>query len=109
MGESTIKLIEQHVQNQPEGTIFFPDDFAAFGSSENVRKALERLQTSGKLTRVSQGIYVRPRHNPYIGEVLPTAEEVAAAIAKRDRARIVPTGTTALHALGLSTQVPMNI
>lgn len=109
MDESTIKLIEQKVQDQPEGTLFFPDDFAAFGSPDNVRKALERLQASRKLTRVAQGIYVRPKYNAYIGEVLPTAEDVAAAIAKRDRARILPTGATALHALGLSTQVPMNI
>ncbi|HEY4205468.1 MAG TPA: DUF6088 family protein, partial [Puia sp.] len=58
---------------------------------------------------VAQGIYARPKQNAYIGAVLPSAEEVAAAIAKRDRARILPTGSTALNALGLSTQVPMKI
>src|SRR5690606_21995633 len=57
----------------------------------------------------AQGIYVRPIINTYIGEVLPSAEEVAAAITKRDRARTLPTGSYALNALGLSTQVPMNI
>ena len=41
--------------------------------------------------------------------MLPSAEEVAEAIAKRDRIRTVPTGSYALNALGLSTQVPMNI
>jgi hypothetical protein len=41
--------------------------------------------------------------------MLPTAEEVAEAIAKRDRIRTLPTGSYALNALGLSTQVPMNI
>jgi hypothetical protein len=41
--------------------------------------------------------------------LIPTAEEVAEAIAKRDRIRTVPTGSFALNALGLSTQVPMNI
>jgi hypothetical protein len=39
----------------------------------------------------------------------PSAEEVADAIIKRDRIRTVPTGSYALNALGLSTQVPMNI
>lgn len=34
---------------------------------------------------------------------------MAEAIAKRDRIRTVPTGSYALNALGLSTQVPMNI
>jgi hypothetical protein len=40
---------------------------------------------------------------------VPSAEEVAEAITKRDRIRTVPTGNYALNALGLSTQVPMNI
>jgi hypothetical protein len=41
--------------------------------------------------------------------LIPSAEEVAEAIAKRDKIRTVPTGSYALNALGLSTQVPMNI
>ena len=44
-----------------------------------------------------------------IGPLTPSAEEVAEAIAKRDKIRTVPTGSYALNALGLSTQVPMNI
>jgi len=109
MNESTVDKIQEIVDRQPEGTLFFPEDFADLGSPENVRKALERLQNRQKITRVAQGIYARPKQNAYIGSVLPSAEEVAAAIAKRDRARILPTGSTALNALGLSTQVPMKI
>lgn len=30
-------------------------------------------------------------------------------IAKRDKAHIIPTGELALNALGLSTQLPMNV
>jgi hypothetical protein len=41
--------------------------------------------------------------------VLPSIEEIAVAIAKRDRATIVPTGSYAMHKLGLTTQVPLNI
>lgn len=59
--------------------------------------------------RVAQGIYVRPKMSKLIGPLTPSAEEVAEAIAKRDRIRTVPTGSYALNALGLSTQVPMNI
>jgi hypothetical protein len=58
---------------------------------------------------VAQGIYVRPKESSLIGKLLPTAEEVAEAIAKRDRIRTLPTGSYALNALGLSAQVPMNI
>ncbi|SUP95257.1 Uncharacterised protein [Weeksella virosa] len=43
------------------------------------------------------------------GALTPSAEEVAEAIAKRDKIRTVPSGGYALNALGLSNQVPMNI
>ncbi len=36
-------------------------------------------------------------------------ESIAKAIAKRDKARIIPTGVMAMYLLGLSTQIPMNI
>ncbi|WP_053180415.1 DUF6088 family protein [Sunxiuqinia dokdonensis] len=52
---------------------------------------------------------MQPKINSYIGEVLPTVEEVAQVIAKRDRIRWVPSGVYALHALGLSTQIPLNL
>lgn len=86
-----------------------PTDFSDLGSSEAVRVSLFRLEKQGVISRVAQGIYVRPKESKLLGKLLPTAEEVAEAIAKRDRIRTVPTGSYALNALGLSTQVPMNI
>ena len=44
-----------------------------------------------------------------LGILYPSLDEVAKTIAKRDRARIIPTGVYALNKLGLSTQIPMNI
>jgi hypothetical protein len=41
--------------------------------------------------------------------VFPGIEEIAIAIAKREKARIVPTGSYAMYKLGLTTQVPFNI
>jgi hypothetical protein len=101
--------IENDIESQVKGTLFFGDSFTNFGSSEAIRKALQRLEEKGFITRIAQGIYVRPIISDYIGEVLPSAEKVAMCIAKRDRAKIVPTGVYALNALGLSTQVPMNL
>ena len=39
----------------------------------------------------------------------PSVDDVCRAIAKRDKARIEPTGVFALHSLGLSTQIPVNV
>ena len=107
--QSIENKIEKSILSKPKGTLLLPDDFTAFGSSDAVRKALSRLQEKEIIQRVSHGIYVRPRICKILGPLKPSAEEVAKAIIKRDRIRIIPTGSFALNALGLSTQVPMNI
>lgn len=109
MMESTENKIFNHVKRKPKGNVFFADDFIQFSTSKNINKALERLHDSGKLSRVATGIYVRPKRDAIIGEVLPSVEEIVKAIAKRDKARIIPTGAQALYQLGLSNQVPINV
>ena len=101
--------MEKSIKSKPKGALILPDDYLSYGSSDAVRKALDRLQDKQVIVRVAQGIYVRPKISKLIGVLTPSAEEVAAAIAKRDRIRTLPTGSYALNALGLSTQVPMNI
>lgn len=102
------KIIAQ-IEALPKGELLLPVDFQELGSSEAVRLSLFRLEKKDFIVRVAQGIYVRPKESSLIGKLTPSAEEVAEAIAKRDRIRTVPTGSYALNALGLSTQVPMNI
>jgi len=107
--QSIENKVYEKILKLKRGTLLFPDDFHAFGSSEAIRLALHRLEKEKVIIRVAQGIYVRPIISQYIGEVVPSAEEVAKGIVKRDRIRIVPTGVYALNALGLSTQVPMKL
>ncbi|MEQ8533100.1 MAG: DUF6088 family protein, partial [Imperialibacter sp.] len=101
--------IETFITSKPKGTLFFPEDFSQLGTSTAIRKALQRLKESGLIKPLAHGIYVRPKSNQFIGEVLPPVEEVAKGIAARDKIRIVPTGAYAQHALGLTTQVPLNL
>lgn len=107
--QSVEKNIEKSIKSKPKGSLVLPGDYLNFGSSDAIRKALDRLENKQVILRVAQGIYVRPKESDLIGKLIPTAEEVAEAIAKRDRIRTIPTGSYALNALGLSTQVPMNI
>ncbi|WP_258929507.1 DUF6088 family protein [Flavobacterium davisii] len=109
MTQSIEKQIEKSIKSRQKGVLIIPDDYMGYGSSDAVRKALDRLENKQIIVRVAQGIYVRPKISKLIGPLVPTAEEVAEAIAKRDRIRTIPTGSYALNALGLSTQVPMNI
>ena len=107
--QSIEKQIEKSIKSKPSGSLVVPDDYLSYGTSDAIRKALDRLEDKQVIVRVAQGIYVRPKISKLIGPLVPTAEEVAEAIAKRDRIRTVPTGSYALNALGLSPQVPMNI
>lgn len=95
------------IMNLQRGSILFVEDFLDFGSAESVKKALLRLKEKGTLIRLAFGIYLYPKVDKELGVLYPSVEETAEAIARRDRARIIPTGIQALNKLGLSTQVPL--
>lgn len=97
------------IKKAKKGSLFFVDDFLSFGTAKTVGKALERMVEAGEISRVARGIYARLENHPLVGELTPSTEKIAQAISKRDKARIIPTGVLALNALGLSTQIPMNV
>lgn len=101
--------ILKRISKARRGVLFFTENFVRFGTPDAVRQALGRLVKRGELDRVTTGIYVRSEYDPVIGKITPGIEDIARAIAKRDKARIVPTGDYALHKLGLTTQVPMKV
>ncbi|BDW93619.1 MULTISPECIES: type IV toxin-antitoxin system AbiEi family antitoxin domain-containing protein [Flagellimonas] len=107
--ESIENTVKKTILNYKRGKIFFPNNFSKIGSSTAIRQALNRLEKKGFLVRLSQGIYLYPKKHKVLGILYPSLEEIAMAISKRDKARIIPTGTQALNKLGLSTQVPMNL
>lgn len=96
------------IKKAKKGEIFFVESLLFAGNAKAVSKALERLVAKGEIVRVATGIYTRPKQSKLLGNITPSVEEIVEAIAKRDKARIVSTGTFALNALGLSTQVPLN-
>ncbi|GHT41237.1 hypothetical protein AGMMS49965_10710 [Bacteroidia bacterium] len=90
-----------------KGKIFFAEDFKKFGSAEVVRITLFRLCNKGLIVRLSPGIYLYPKRDKDGNIFYPLIHNIIKQIAKRDKAKIIPTGLYALNALGLSTQVPM--
>lgn len=109
--ESIDDKIYKKVKKCGRGVIFSSADFINMGESKSVLKALERMTNSGTIVRVARGIYCYPKIDTLLGlgVIYPTYEEIAQYIARRDKARIVPTGSYALNVLGLSTQVPANV
>ena len=109
--KSIVNEIENKIKYGRRGKIIFAADFSSFGLPKSVNKTLERLTESGMLLRLAHGIYLYPQTDTRLGlgVLYPTVENIAREIAKRDKARIVPTGAYALNTLGLSTQIPMNV
>jgi len=109
MNESINSQIEAKVKRAKSGAIFLPSDFKDLGTSTAIRKALSRLVEQKVLVRMGQGIYATPIHDKVFGDVLPSMEEIAVTLAKKDHVKIMPTGQYALNKIGLSTQVPMKM
>lgn len=109
VGLSIENQIFRKMTKAGRGVPFFAENFSSYGSPAAIRKALDRLVEAGKVSRVARGIYMRQKISEVIGTITPGIDELAKAIARRDRARIAPTGVYALNRLGLSTQVPMNV
>ncbi len=104
------KTVEQQIRAKVTyarfGVVFFVSSFPKF-DVEYVTKLLAQFEKEGLITRIAKGVYVKAKKTRF-GVVYPSAFELVTEIAKRDKAKIFPTGDTAANRLGFSTQVPMN-
>jgi len=107
--QSIHSQLEDKILSLKKGAIVFVSDFAGFGTAENVKKVLLRLEKKQLLVRLAHGIYLYPKIDKELGILYPSTESIAEAIAKRDKIRIIPTSIYALQQLGISTQIPMNV
>lgn len=111
--KKTDKSIESQIltaiKRRGRGSVFVPTDFLELGSREAIDIVMHRLTKKGTIRRLTRGIYDFPKIHPKLGELSPSAEAVALAMASRDRIRIQPAGAYASNLLGLSEQVPAKI
>ena len=103
------KQIENNILKRKKGQVLFVSDFEKFGNYDTVRKTLQRLVNKKILIRLGTGIYYYPKTDKLLGILYPSFDTIAIAIAKRDKARIIPSGNYALYLLGLSQQIPLNV
>ncbi len=109
MCQSVECKVLEYIRIRQRGKIYFSVDFATLGNAESIRKSLSALTKRNEIIRLTQGIYLYPKIDKEFGVLYPSVDDVCRAIAKRDKARIEPTGVFALHSLGLSTQIPVNV
>jgi len=110
LGHEVTKSIDSMVltaiKSRGRGSVFVPADFFELGSREAVDITLHRLARKGTIRRLARGVYDFPKDHPVLGQLSPSADAIAEALAGRDRTRIQPAGAYAANALGLSEQVP---
>jgi hypothetical protein len=107
--KSLEKYILKRFRARGRGAALTPSAFLDLAPRPVVAVALTRLVRSGSLTRPSRGVYVYPKQSQLLGELAPTPQEVAMALAKRGSERLQPSGAQAANLLGLSEQVPAKI
>ena len=98
--------IAQHSAKLPEGAPLCPNGLLHLGSRAAVDQALSRLARRGRLLRVCQGVYVWPVQTRF-GTRPPAIEKVIGWLSALWGEIIVPSGSAAANALGLTEQVPV--
>jgi hypothetical protein len=102
------KLLSR-VYGHKRGLVFSPSIFLDLGSRAAVGMALKSLCDRGLIRRLARGLYDYPKQHPKLGELSPTPEQIAQALAGRDALRIQPSGAYAANLLGLTEQVPAKV
>lgn len=99
-------MIYEKILEAGNEAVFIATDFLDIANYETVRKALNRLDSYGKIKKICCGVYYNPKFSELLGEFeAPSPHNVALALARKFNWTIAPSGNTALNQLGLSTQV----
>ena len=106
MMQTTLSQILSRIYGKKRGWVFTPVHFRDLGDDQTVRKALQLLCDRDQIRRLAPGLYDYPRHHPKLGDLTPTPDQIAQALAYKDSSRIQPSGAYAANLLGLSEQVP---
>lgn len=99
--------IRERIERAEADEVFFVSDFAHAGNDVFISRLLSELVAEGLIARLGNGVFYKPVKTKF-GNLTPSIDTVVKAIARRDKAQVMPTGQTAEHLLGLSTQIPMN-
>ena len=107
--KSIVTRIKRRIYSKSRGFVFTKSHFVDIGPSKTVAKVLERLVNSGEIRRLARGLYDYPEKHPTLGNLPPSYERIAQALAGRDSLKIQPSGAYAANLLGLTEQVPARI
>lgn len=92
------------------GTVFTNSDLFSLAPDSHVACILHHLKQMGTIRLLMRGLYDYPKYSKLLRENLaPDLHLVAAALARKFKWHIQPSGNTALNHWGWSTQVPTRL
>ena len=109
MSQTIENKVISRIYGKKRGWVFTKSHFLDLGNPKTIAKILERLVNSGKIRRLTRGLYDYPRRHPVLGYLPAHYENIARALAGRDSLKIQPSGAYAANLLGLTSQVPAKI
>ncbi len=107
--EKVQKSVKRSLSFKKPGEVLLISDFRSLGTDVAVRKSLSRLAKEGTIMRLTSGVYYKPKVDPILGPIRPSAERVVEVLAKKEKIKVKPAGAYAVHKLGLTTQVPTKL
>ena len=97
----------ENIMSENQGKIFSINDFYELGTKNTIKSVLYRLNKEGKVVRLLDGLYTKPKYSKILKEYsYPDTNAVAKKIADKFSWTIVPAEDMALNYVGISTQVP---
>ena len=97
----------EKIMSENQGKVFSINDFYNLGTKNTIKSILYRLNKENKITRLIEGLYIKPKYSKILKEYsYPDASEIAEKLANKFSWTISPAGDTALNYMGLSTQIP---
>jgi hypothetical protein len=103
------KSITSRIYGYGRGSVFTPNYFLDIAGRHAVDQALHRIMSAGTIQRIARGLYHYPETHPVLGNVAPSIDVVARALASSEHAKVLPSGAYAANLLGLSEQVPAKV
>ncbi len=102
--------VESYIKHRRKGEAITREQIIRHvnGSEPAVDQAISRITKAQKLTRITAGVYVRPKESRF-GQLPPSIPSIIKSLEQKHGAVIVPAGAKAVNELGLSTQLPMQL
>jgi hypothetical protein len=101
--------VAKRIYGKGRGCVFTPSEFLDLGSRGAIDLSLHRLNNAGSIRRIARGLYYYPEKHRLLGEVAPSIEAVAKALAASEQTKLQASGAYAANLLGLSEQVPAKV